>query len=254
MLPFPGRDIFLERSELNRPANALRALATILGVALIETAFFWAIDGAFVASTLVTQALAMIAGIALVSQLIVRRRNFQARWGARAFSLAFRTCAIPGLTLILVGLGHFAWIEGARVVPRAIALPLMGYLLISGIALWARALIVFGVDNVSMLYVYFPAESRLVDAQIYGILRHPFYSAVQRIAFALALMNGSAFALFAGVMTPLAMWLWVRSVEEVELIERFGDRYRDYRARVPAFFNFDPRAWVTLWKFLLTGR
>jgi hypothetical protein len=50
------------------------------------------------------------------------------------------------------------------------------------------------------------------------------------------------------------MTLWLRWAEEPELIERFGDGYRDYRRRVPAFFNFDPRTWGTLWRFLIMGK
>jgi protein-S-isoprenylcysteine O-methyltransferase Ste14 len=68
------------------------------------------------------------------------------------------------------------------------------------------------------------------------------------------LWNGSALALFAGLMTPLTMTAWLRWVEEPELIERFGDGYRAYRARVPAFFNLNPRIWPVVWRFLLTGQ
>ncbi len=250
----PGREIFQERSELDHPANALIALLTVFLVGLVAVAIFRALDGLFVASTLVSQVIAIGAGLALVSQLILQRRALEAKWGARAFSIAFRWFAIPGITCIMLGLAHFAWIEGERILPREIGLALFGYLLISGTLLWYRALTVFGIDNLSMLYVYFPQESRLVNSKVYSLLRHPFYSAAQRVAFALAAVNGSAFALFAGAMTPLTMWLWVRLVEERELIERFGDGYRDYRARVPAFFNLDPRAWVALWKFLVTGK
>ena len=120
--------------------------------------------------------------------------------------------------------------------------------------LWWRAITTFGLDNLSLMYVYFPSESRLVQSNVYSVLRHPVYSAVLRIAFAIVLQNGSAFALFAGCVAPFAMTLWLRWAEEPELIERFGDGYRDYRRRVPAFFNFDPRTWGTLWGFLLKGK
>jgi protein-S-isoprenylcysteine O-methyltransferase Ste14 len=42
--------------------------------------------------------------------------------------------------------------------------------------------------------------------------------------------------------------------DERELIERFGDGYREYRARVPAFFNVNLRPWPVLGRFLLTGK
>ena len=254
MSGIPGQAIFRERSELETPANGLLALVTVVVAAGIAIAFFRMIDGCFVASTLVTQAIVMWLGLALISPMILRRASLQARWGERAFSIAFRWLAIPGLTFIGVGVAHFAWIEGERIVPHEIALIPVVYLIATGIVLWIRALFVFGIDNLSLMYVYFPAESRLVDSKIYGILRHPIYSAVLRVILALVLWNGSAFALFAGMVSPLTMLAWVRLVEERELIERFGDGYRVYRARVPAFFNFDPRAWLVLWRFLLTGK
>jgi protein-S-isoprenylcysteine O-methyltransferase Ste14 len=58
--------------------------------------------------------------------------------------------------------------------------------------------------------------------------------------------NGSAFALLVGLLAPLGVLAWLRWVEEPELIERFGEGYRAYTRRVPAFFNFQPRGWLAL--------
>lgn len=250
----PGEDIFLKRSELNVASNGLLAILVLIIAVIVAAAFFRAFDGLFVGSTLVSQAIVMMSGLILISQLIVRRSAFKARWAERAFSVAFRWFAIPGLTLVGVGMAHFAWIEGTRILPREITLIPFLYLLVTGISLWLRAILALGIDNLSMMYVYFPNEGRLVDSNIYSVLRHPVYSAALRVAFALVIWNGSAFALFAGVMAPLTMTAWLRSAEEPELIERFGDGYREYRARVPAFFNFHPRTWPVLWRFLLIDK
>ncbi|HET7091387.1 MAG TPA: methyltransferase [Anaerolineae bacterium] len=250
----PGTDIFLKRSGLSSPANSLLLTLVIAGVALAAREFFQVFDGLFVGSTLISQGIVMWLGLVIVAQMIVRRDSLKARWDERAFSIAFRWCAIPGLTLVAMGIAHFAWIEGARILPREIALIPFVYLLVTGIVLWLRALMVFGMDNLSLMYVYFSSESRLVNSNVYGVLRHPIYSAVIRIAFALILWNGSGFALFAGVFVPLSMTAWLRWVEEPELIERFGESYRAYRARVPAFFNLNPQTWPVLWRFLVTGK
>ncbi len=246
-----GRQVFQERSELNRPANGLLALGTVVVSAIVAVAFFRAFDGLFIGSTLVSQIMVIGVGPVLVAQMILRRADFQARWGHRAFSVAFRWLAIPGLTLIGAGIAHFAVIEGERIVPHEIALLPFAYLFVSGILLWLRAVIVFGIDNLALLYVYFPQESRLIDANVYSVLRHPVYSAVLRVIFALVLWNGSVFALFAGCFAPLGMTAWLRLAEERELMERFGDGYREYRRRVPAFFNLNARTWPVLWRFML---
>ncbi len=250
----PGTTIFLKRSELSSLTNGLLAILSVTVSVTVAVAIFQLLDGLFVASTLVSQGVVMWLGLAIVSQMIVRRSALKARWGERAFAVAFRWLAIPGLSLIGAGLAHFAWIEGTRVLPREIALIPYVYLLLSGIALWLRAILVFGIDNLSMMYVYFPDEGRLIDSNLYGVIRHPVYSAVLRVAFAFVLWNGSAFALFASLIAPLTMTAWLRWVEEPELIERFGEGYRAYRARVPAFFNLNPRSWPILWRFLATGK
>ncbi len=251
----PGRKIFDERSELNKPLNGLLALVTIAVTLAVVVAFFVVFDGWFTGATLVSTAIVVMVGQLMVGMMIAARAKLKARWGDRAFSVAFRWLAIPGLTFIGAAVAHFAWIEGARVVPREIALIPAAYLLVSGIVLWWRAVTTFGIDNLSLLYVYFPSESRLVQSNVYSVLRHPVYSAVLRIIFSIVLWNdGSAFALFAGCVAPLALWLWLRWAEEPELIERFGEGYREYRRRVPAFFNFDPRTWGTLWRFLIMGK
>jgi len=250
----PGTTIFLKRSELSSLSNGFLAILSVAVSVTVAVAIFRLLDGLFVASTLVSQGVVMWLGLAIVSQMILRRSALKARWGKRAYGVAFRWFAIPGLSLIGVGVAHFAWIEGARVLPREIALIPYVYLLLTGVTLWLRALQVFGIDNLSMMYVYFPDEGRLVDSNIYGVIRHPVYSAVLRVAFAFILWNGSAFALLASLIAPLTMTAWLRWVEEPELIERFGEGYRAYRARVPAFFNLNPRLWPVLWRFLATGK
>jgi protein-S-isoprenylcysteine O-methyltransferase Ste14 len=250
----PGRKIFYERSELAKPLNGLLALATMAVTLAAIALLFDVFDGLFIGATLISTAIVIAIGQLMVGMMIAERAKFKARWGDRAFSIAFRWLALPGLACIGAAIGHFAWIEGAQIVPREIALILVAYLLVSGIMLWWRAISTFGIDNLSLMYVYFPKESRLVQSNVYSVLRHPVYSAVLRILFALVLQNGSAFALFAGCVAPIAMTLWLRWAEEPELIERFGDGYRDYRRRVPAFFNLDPRMWVTLWRFLIFGK
>jgi len=250
----PGQEIFDKRSELIKPLNGLLALGTVLVTLAVIAVFFVVFDGLFLGSTLVSTAIVVTIGQLMVGEMIADRAHLKARWGERAFSVTFRWLAIPGLTFIVAAVAHFAWIEGARIVPREIALIPVAYLLFSGIVLWRRAVMTFGIDNLSLMYVYFPGESRLVQSNVYSVLRHPVYSAVLRIIFAIILWNGSAFALFAGCVAPLAMTLWLRWAEEPELIERFGDGYRDYRRRVPAFFNLNPRTWGTLWRFLVKGK
>ena len=248
-----GQKIFLMRSELTSPAHVLQALVLVVVTIGAALAFFHAVDGQFTGSSVVSQVVVTVGAQLLMGQLILRRSALKARWGQRAFSIAFRWFVIPGLILLGAAIAHLAWIEGEPIVPPELAFLPSLYLLVSGFALWVRGILALGLDNLSMMYVLFPNEGRLIQSNIYSVLRHPIYSSVLRIAFALVLDNGSAFALLAGLLALLGLLAWLRWVEEPELIERFGEGYRAYRGRVPALFDFHPRGWLVLWRFLLTG-
>lgn len=248
-----GEKIFLERSELSTGLNGWLALFVVGAVAALSMEFFRAFDGRFFGATLASQVIVIGLGLALITVMILGRKALQNRWGDRSFSVAFRWLAIPGLTLVLSGVAHFAFIEGERIVPRECAFVPATYLLITGALLWVRAVMVFGVDNLSLMYIYFPEEGRLVNADIYNLIRHPVYSAVLRIALALVLLRGSALALFAGVMSLLSMRAWVYFVEERELLERIGAVYERYRSSTPAFFNLNPNVWPRIWRFMAIG-
>lgn len=77
-------------------------------------------------------------------------------------------------------------------------------------------------------------ETVLVQAGVYGRVRHPRYAAVTVGTLGLALIShhGAAYWVVAA-MVPLIMTL--ARLEEARLVERFGQEYLDYRARVPAF-------------------
>ena len=102
-------------------------------------------------------------------------------------------------------------------------------------ALTARsALITFGIDYMTVVYLYFPEESQVQQHEIYSVVRHPAYLGG-------VLMGAAAFVFRCSVYSAL-MFIIVYAVfriqiarEERELIQRFGDSCRDYMKRVPAF-------------------
>jgi protein-S-isoprenylcysteine O-methyltransferase Ste14 len=151
---------------------------------------------------------------------------------------------------------HTAYMNGPFV-PRGwwtIVFVTLGWLmLVVGAGLWIRGILAFGMDNLALLYVYFPEEGKLVNSNIYSVLRHPVYAGVLRVIIGLALINGNANSIAFILFAPLGLTGWIRLVEEKELLERFGASYADYRKRVPAFW---PK-WRDLGKFfgfLLTGK
>lgn len=75
----------------------------------------------------------------------------------------------------------------------------------------------------------------------YRLVRHPIYTGLLALAAGgtLAGGQGNGLVLVAGLV---AMVAWRVPVEERMMITTFGDRYRDYRRRVPALVPFAPAA------------
>lgn len=241
--------------ELHTPLGILRLYAVPVLLYFLVSAFFrledrtspfWLLDGEVVIGAL---------GFALLYLFFRVRTAYKARYGPLAYSKAVGRFGYPAVGIIAAIVARIGTIPGP-VIPHFRwypALAVLGWILVvDGLVLFLRALQVFGLDNLTMLYVYFPEESQLVDHQVYSILRHPAYGAAQRIALGLALLNATWFALILAAIFMLGLWGWVRLVEEKELIERFGPSYADYRRRVPAFWP-RPRDLGRFYKFLLAG-
>jgi protein-S-isoprenylcysteine O-methyltransferase Ste14 len=109
-------------------------------------------------------------------------------------------------------------------------------LLLTGLLMAIRAVQIFGIDYMVVLYLYFPEESKIQENEIYSVLRHPTYAGALLIGlggtfFVFTPLSFLTFALFL-----VAFYIHIQFVEERELIQRFGSSYSDYRKRVPAFF------------------
>ena len=207
----------------------------------------WSID---------SQIVILALGFLVLSFFFTRKKAYQEKYKELAYRNAFAHFGIPGLAIIMAAVAHAGYMNGPFV-PRGWWTTLFFiiglWLLIVGAALWIRSIFAFGFDNLALLYVYFPEEGKIVDSNIYSVLRHPVYAAVLRVIIGLALLNGNGNSLAFIIFAPLGLFGWIRLVEEKELIERFGTTYLDYRKRVPAFW---PRLqdYGKFFGFLLTGR
>ncbi len=225
--------------DLNTPIGVLRIFLPPVILFFLVTAFFNAIHFAWTFWQLAPEILLGSVGFGLLYLFFRYKQDFRARFGPLAYSRAASWFGLPGVTIIAAVVAHIRYLPGPAIphLGGMIVLPILGWALIGvGALLGLRTVQVFGLDNLTMLYVYFPEESHLVNHQIYNILRHPAYAAVQLIAFGLALLNGSWAALGSALIFSLGLWGWVRLVEETELIQRFGPSYAEYRKRVPAFW------------------
>ncbi|WP_043614784.1 methyltransferase family protein [Chromobacterium violaceum] len=79
------------------------------------------------------------------------------------------------------------------------------------------------------------ASGRLTEEGPYARIRHPQYLAFVVIMLGFLLQWPTLITL---VMFPILVWAYARLAkrEEREMEHRFGEAYRDYKSRVPAFF------------------
>ncbi|MEW5829292.1 MAG: methyltransferase [Chloroflexota bacterium] len=241
--------------ELKQPAVALLAALIPIVTFIAATLILTALDRLWPNWTLANQIAVMALAFLTIAPFFWRHEAYTRRWGDKAYRNAFALHVLTGLPGVFAVIVHIAFMPGERVISGSWEIPAeiaAWYFCLTGAVLDVRAILAFGFDNLSMLYVYYPQEGRLVESKIYAVIRHPVYSAVLRLGWALALWRGTWPALAFAAFMPLGLTLWLRLAEERELVQRFGESYADHRRRVPAFFP-QPKNIVKFWKFLLTG-
>ncbi|MFX1600253.1 MAG: methyltransferase family protein [Promethearchaeota archaeon] len=105
-----------------------------------------------------------------------------------------------------------------------------------GMAVVWKALKIFGIDYMGLVYVYYPKESTLQDHEIYSILRHPTYHTIMLFNIGSIFLRFSIYSVIYFCIFMIGINLHLKLVEEKELIQRFGEQYIKYKKNVPAFF------------------
>ncbi len=240
--------------ELNTAGGRFKIAAYSFGIFALTTIYFILTDQ-IPTWTLDSQIVVMALGYLLLSRFFTQKKKLIGKYHEAAYRRAFGMYAIPALAIIFAALAHTAYMNGPKFTQPMLVTVFSWagwvFIVIGGI-LAVQAVTTFGVDNLTMLYVYFPEESSLINSSIYGILRHPIYAGALRVGIGLALLNMGIYALTFAILLPLGLFGWIRLVEEKELLERIPT-YAEHRKRVPAFFPY-PNKIPGFFKFLFTGK
>ena len=241
--------------EWRSPVRRSTAIALAAVTFALATAGIVIVDSLWPQWTMLGQIVTILIGFFWAGQFFWRRKEYRAKWGERAYRNAFLWHIAPGLPFIFAAIAHTAYLPGERVITGWLTpiVSMIGlYFMITGLVVWARGGLAIGTDYGLMLYVYFPEESRIVNSAIYSILRHPMYSGAVRVGLALGLWRGTGWSILFGLFMPIGLTIWLRFVEEPELVERFGEGYAEYRRKVPAFW---PRLKDAgrFWQILIVG-
>jgi protein-S-isoprenylcysteine O-methyltransferase Ste14 len=119
-----------------------------------------------------------------------------------------------------------------------------------GITMIIRALQTFGADYMSVIYLYFPEESKLINHKIYSVLRHPTYAGYLLFGLGGVFFTFTLYSIIFYLVYLACFYVHIHFVEEKELIMRFGPSYQEYIKKVPAFF-VNPDKLRVLLSFLL---
>lgn len=129
----------------------------------------------------------------------------------------------------LINPGWMAWSKIGLPDPIRWAGVVLGLLCAGGVY-WLFSSIGTGITPVSATR----REHKLVTHGIYRYIRHPLYTFGSSLFIALGLMADNWFIALAGILAFIVMAIRTPK-EEANLIEKFGDEYREYMQRTGRF-------------------
>jgi len=116
-------------------------------------------------------------------------------------------------------------------IPWLVAWLVCGVIFAPGICVWVLSKREFDRSGQNL---HSKTGVTLVTSGIYASIRHPHYLALMLVCLSIALGFKSLVALLIAIVNVIVGY-WFTLEEEKELIQQFGDGYREYKARVRMF-------------------
>ena len=209
---------------------------------------------------LIGESIVCVVGFVLAAQMWFWRDWLKNKYGQfsylRIFSVGFTgiACVLSLSVNLFIHYWSFSssfWISSPL---RFLTIPLEGYfyalgtvvfwvkialsviLSVLGITMIIRSVQTFGFDYMTVIYLYFPEESKIQNHKIYSVLRHPAYTGALIIGLGGMFSTLTLYSVIFFLVYLAGFYIHVHFVEEKELIVRFGSSYQEYMKKVPAFF------------------
>lgn len=159
---------------------------------------------------------------------------FASFWRRRGQRTGFATAIL----IAVAGVAGVFFFFGDRLFASAqlpLAYKVAGLVLLGAEVLMARQVVrMLGPERL-IGKVEMEGSGQLMTSGIYAYLRHPSYAGMIGAMLGICLLAATPY-LWAAAGVWLVLMLVMVAFEERELVARFGEPYRKYRARVPAFF------------------
>ena len=124
---------------------------------------------------------------------------------------------------IVAGLGyHFGW----YILPKGVSIGAAVVFLLSYI-LYAE---VMRENTYLSRTIHVQKNQKVVDTGLYGIIRHPMYSATLILFLAMPIVLGSVFSFIIFLAYPFIIAKWIKGEEK--LLENELDGYKEYKQKV----------------------
>jgi protein-S-isoprenylcysteine O-methyltransferase Ste14 len=146
-------------------------------------------------------------------------------------------------TVVFLGTAVEFWFVPRR--PSSVAF--VAGLVLFGLSHLLRLRAIRTLDQFWSLHIEIRASQELMQEGVYGWVRHPAYAAFILEHIAIPLAASDWYSLGAALLLYTPMLLLRMRMEEAALINKFGDKYRDYQRRVGALVP-GPAAWSSLWR------
>jgi protein-S-isoprenylcysteine O-methyltransferase Ste14 len=132
---------------------------------------------------------------------------------------------------------HPLMVNGGRLLPIWVAIPLGLFLVVFGLLIRRSAMTGTGftVGHAFGIYLVFPQDGILVDKEIYAYLRHPLSAGVLCIAIGFGFVRNNVPAILTALIYLIPILVEMK-LEDDELIHRFGDVHRRYIEETRALF------------------
>jgi protein-S-isoprenylcysteine O-methyltransferase Ste14 len=191
-------------------------------------------EGGTMSSTVVEVARRTVEVIALMRaawvvlgflRTLLRRRSIVAtRWGWVELLTVPEPVVLAAVTCALA-------VHGA---PASSSLRVVAAIVGAGLAVGAVALTVWAFRSLpSVGSGHYVLEGQpIIDRGAYGLIRHPLYLGAFMIWLGLAMVHASPLPLVVLAVYVVPIYVLYIREEERLMIERYGDAYREYQARV----------------------
>ncbi|MDO8648017.1 MAG: methyltransferase [Candidatus Diapherotrites archaeon] len=108
-------------------------------------------------------------------------------------------------------------------------------LFLIALLIWKKAVKVFSVEEIYVMGSFFPSSFKLKQNSVFRFIRHPFLGIAVVVCFGLFIISPSLFGLLSFLAVCLTALMWI-SIEEKDLIQRFGKEYVIYQQKTGQLF------------------